>query len=127
MKSILGMQNLSALLMNLVVELVIVNALLDIIKDLGSRSFKPLKGLAGIVGVDNVEIVIKDHEMSRIVDKMSNELLLNKGMSNRVKAIRVMTSVLAEIFDMGRPPIRKIRMGIHGLRRRNMRKVVINS
>ena len=112
--------------MNLVVELVIVNAFLNIIKGLGGRSLKPLKGLASIVGVDNVEIVIKDHEMSRIVNKMSNELLLNKGVSNRVKAIRVMTSVLAEIFNMRRPPIWKISRRICWFSRRNVRKVVVN-
>ena len=112
--------------MNLVVELIIVNAFLNIIKDLGSRSFKPLEGLAGIVGVDNVEIVIKDHEMSRIVDKMSNELPFNKGTSNRIKTIRVMISVLTEIFNMRRPPIWKIVMRICGFSRRNVRKVAVN-
>ena len=112
--------------MNLVIELVIVNAFLNIIKNLGSRSFKSLKGLAGIVGVDNVKIVIKDHEMSRIVDKMSNELPLNKGMSNRIKAIGVVIRVLAEIFDMRRPSIWKIDMRIRGLSWGNMREVVEN-
>ena len=112
--------------MNLVIELVIVNAFLNIIKDLDSGSFKPLKSLAGVVGVDNIEIVVKDHEMSRVVDKMGNELPLNEGTSNRIKAIRVMIGVSAKILNMRRPSIWKLDMRIRGLSWGNVREVAVD-
>ena len=107
--------------MNIIVELVVIEAFLKVIKLRVAGTLKPLKSFASVVNVNDLEVMIEYEKVLRGIDSMSNESLLDEGMSNRVGAIRMMFEILAEILNVWGPSIRIIdgRIGRLGWRNRS--------
>ena len=112
--------------MNIVVELVVVKAFLKVIKLWVAGTLKPLQSFASVVNVNDLEVMIKYEKVLRGINSMSNESPLNKGMLNRVSAIRMMIMILAEILNVWGPSIRIIDRRIGRLRWRNGSDIAVD-